>query len=1516
MNFKDPFTILLDNLILDDKSAYLGGQITSIDVVRETMTVMVDVSFPKVFEPKYEKALREEVINFFVNLQGYKDCKFKISFEDNKLTNEMLVKYYEYILSALSEKKHRYGCLNTFDKILEDEVVKVFCASEENKEIIAPLLKDVEKSFERLGLNVKCVISVSPFVASLEQKTEETKKKSDEEIFKYQNYFDSLKEGVANSDSSQTKIKRRPSAKSAINGKPVPISSLPRTEVEIYEYQQQYGSVEFVVQGRVENFEIVERMSKDKSKKFKIFSCTLVENNACVVAKTFVNNNNGLDHEKFYRENCNDGSYVKAYGWMNYDKFARDVVLNIKEIIALVGDELIEQEKQVEKSKYDRIELHAHTKMSTLDGVMDVKDYVKRVSDYGYSACAVTDHYNIQVLPTFYKECKSHNIKPIFGVEAGMVDSKNFKVAFTDEDIDLANATYVVYDLETTGLSSNYDEIIEVAACKVKNGMVIDEFSEYVKPNREIDDFTTELTSITNDDVRNALSIDDVLPRFVEFFKGSILVAHNASFDNSHIKANMKRLGIYHGEEFPTIDTMQVARVFYGTKLKRFNLDAVCKLFDVENVHHHRAIYDARATAAVFIKMLYNMLDKGIKNYNEINNYIDYDNVYKLVRPSHLCILSKNKIGKKHLYELISDSHTTHLAKDPVVLKELLEEKREGLLIGSACSNGEVFDTAYYDSYEELLDVMKFYDYIEIQPLDLYDVIIEKSNPTITRRNIKDTILKIIKASKELGKLVVVTSDIHHLNKEDKIYREIYVNAPLVGGGRHPLADMEEIPSFHFRSIDELMDNFSFLREEEAFEYIVANTQKINDLIESYELFPKDLFAPQDDFLADRGIESIKDATIKMTYDNAMAQYGDPLPPVIKDRIEKELNSIITNKFAPIYYIAYMLVDYSKKAGYVVGSRGSVGSSLVAYFMGITEVNALAPHYYCPHCHFMAMKYSDDEIKKYGLTEEEKELQDVLREYGTGYDLPKRVCPICGEELSQNGVDIPFETFLGFKGNKTPDIDLNFSGDFQAKAHEFCRTVFGVDRAFRAGTIGTVAEKTAYGYAKGYAERKNLILRNCEIDRLAKKLQDVKRVTGQHPGGIVVIPKEIEFTDIIPVQYPADDVNSSWRTTHFDYHQFEDNLLKLDILGHDDPTMIRHLMNFVEEHPEDFPFSTVEDIPLTDTEVFKLFNGLESLGLTEADTFGQSIGTTGIPEFGTSLAKSMLSEIRPKRVDSLLKISGLSHGKMVWMGNARDFMLGIYPGFEKVPFEKLIGCRDDIMVYLMSKNLPAIDAFNIMETVRKHKGLTSDQIKEMKEHDVPDWYIESCKLIEYMFPKAHATAYVIMALRIGWFKVHRPIYYYAGFFSRRAEQFDVEAMAGGFSMIRVRLSELKEKIDKKSASEKEIEIYNTLLLALEMTARGYHFKQIDINRSEAINFKICEDKKTLLIPFKALESLGISTAIGIVEKRNQNQYTSKQDVMRRSGLNSTQFEKLNLLGAFKDLPESDQLGLFQDFDIK
>ncbi len=1498
------FYELIKAVGLDNNPDLKNGQVKNVFIKQDIMSINISIYFPEILDVFLLVELRKKLTSYYTLDQKYQQFQLEIVYDSQNISEERIKQYYDYIIAVFEENKPRYCVLKTITKAIKENAIKMFVATEEEAITIEPLLEEINKIFCLYGLPVKCLVETSPFETPVQVLIDEKSNNNDIELMKNQYNY----EQTQSKNNNKEKSVKKPRVKNEINGPITKLDEIPSTEYDLIEYKQKHDKTNFVIEVNIESADVREIRSKsDDGKIFKIYKAVVTDDTGSLIITSFLNLSNKANVD-FYEKEAIAGKKARVYGYADYDKYSKDVVLKILEM-SINGD--IEKKIAVDESVAKRVELHAHTKMSTQDGVMEVKEYVSLAKEYGFTALAVTDHANIQAAPDFEVECKKNNIKPIFGIEGNMVDEKTYKIALTEDSIDLRNISYVVYDIETTGLSSNYDEIIEIAACKVQNGMIIDQFSKYVKPKSSISSFITNLTSITNDDVRGSNPIEVELPEFIKFCEGSILVAHNATFDNSHIYANLRRLDLF-TKEFPTIDTLQLLRVRYGHKLKRFNLAAMAKFFDVDLAQHHRAIYDATATAQAFIKMLNDLLDSGITNYNEINGIIDINTAHQYVYPSHVTILMKNEHGKKALYQVISDSHTTHFYREARIIKSYLASMRDDLLIGSSCVNGEVFDIAHNKSYEELLEAIKFYDYIEIQPLELYETLNEGSNLEKLRENIKETVLTIIKAAKSLNKIIVATGDVHHLLAEDKKLREIFISSPMVGGGRHPLVDCVEVPSFHFRSTDEMLKAFDFLDEKDAYEMVITNSNKIADMIEVFPLFPKELFAPKDDFLAERGVLSAADATIKMTFDKAHEIYGDVLHPYIKDRLDKEINSIISNRFATIYYISYMLVKYSVDAGYIVGSRGSVGSSLVAYMMGITEVNALPPHYYCPNCHFLAMKLSESEKEKYPLTKEQMTLDEVLQSKGTGFDLPLAACPICSNEMKQNGVDIPFETFLGFEGNKVPDIDLNFSGEFQGKAHEFCRTIFGAEKVFRAGTISTVAEKKAYGFVKNHYERKNILLRQTEIDRISKRIEGVKQSTGQHPGGIVVVPQEIEYYDITPIQFPADDSDATWRTTHYDYHKFESNLLKLDILGHDDPTMIRHLMDFVEKYPEEFPFSIVDDIPLTDQKVLKLFSGIESLNLNNYQTYGQEIGTTGIPEFGTKLAKDMLSDIRPTSIESLLKISGLSHGTDVWAGNAKDFLFGKKPGFPTVEFDKLIGCRDDIMVYLISQNVPAKDAFGIMEKVRKGGGINKEHQVIMEKYGIPPWYIESCKLIKYMFPKAHATAYVIMALRIGWFKIHRPIFYYGAYFSRRANAFDVDSMSKGFESIRLKLVEIDTKMTNKTATNKEIDLYNSLLLAIEMVSRGFTFKQMDIKESEATEFKVTDDRQSLLIPFGALDSLGEATAISIVDARNNNPFTSKKDIIKRTKINATQFEKMNGLGVFAGLSEDDQFDLFNN----
>ena len=1217
------------------------------------------------------------------------------------------------------------------------------------------------------------------------------------------------------------------------------------------------------------------------------------------------------DNKHIYEKDMAEGKKAMIRGKVGWDNFANSVVISIQSVVVF-GDDTSRQ--RFDGAEEKRVELHAHSKMSVLDSILDIDEYVDQAVRFGHKALAITDHGNCHVLPSFFSKAKKAGIKPIAGVEGYYVDDVNLKIALTNDDISLDDATYVVFDIETTGFSIDFCEIIEIGAVKLQNGMIVDSFSEFVKPTRKISEFITELTDITNEMVADSDIIENVIKRFKDFIEGSVLVAHNAKFDTGFIYATMKKYGIFE-KEYPCIDTLELAHVLYGDTLKKFNLGQLAKSLKVDVEQLHRAIHDARTTTNVFARMLGDLLAVNIRNYNQLNGMINVDELSKLVIPKHINILVKNKVGLKNFYKIISDANTTHFNKEPRMLRSVIEKYREGLIVGSGCVNGEIFRAAFEKTKEDVEKIIDYYDYVEVQPPVVYlHLFRPDEDEEDALLKIQKAIKLIIEVAQEKGKMVVATSDAHHLVKEDARYRNIYLSVPRPsGGGLHELANCGRTVDMHFRSTTEMFDEFSFLPADIAQEIIVTNTNIISDMVEEYEIFPPKLFVPRDDYLSNIGVPSMKQALLDISNQTLRKLYGEKPPKYVQDRLDIELEKIIGNGYSSVYYISHMLIKNSNEAGYIVGSRGSVGSSFAATMMNITEVNPLKPHYRCPNCKYSAFKFTDSEKAEFGVTID-PEIDEKLQKVSVGFDLPHQKCPICGETLIGDGVDIAFETFLGFKGDKVPDIDLNFSGEYQSKAHSFIQSVFGVDGSFRAGTISAVKDKTAFAYVRDYCKKQGIELRKCEMERIASFIAGAKRTTGQHPGGIVVVPDYIEYTDIFPVQYPPvgdpDNVGDlKWRTSHYDYHSFESNLLKLDILGHDDPTVINALMKYVADEPEKFPFDKVEDIPISDPDVISLFSSKKALQLQGNDGDILSSGTIGLPENGTDFVRGMLETIKPSTVSDIIKVSGLSHGTNVWQGNAEDLFKGSIEGYPKIPFSDVIACRDDIMLDLMKYNLPAHEAFAIMEGVRKGKGLKTSQEELMRSCGVPDWYIYSCKKIEYMFPKAHATAYVIMALRIGWFKVHRPIYYYAAYFSKRAKRLDAEVFANGKNAIRNRINEIETMIKNKSKdlTDKDRDLLTELHIALEMVLRGYSFRQIDVEKSEAVDFALAEDKKSLYLPFVAIDSLGETVAKSIVDARNERSFSSKKDFESRTNINKTQYAKLHTLGVFDNLCEDDTL---------
>ncbi|MFU8787110.1 MAG: PolC-type DNA polymerase III, partial [Candidatus Izemoplasmataceae bacterium] len=1119
------------------------------------------------------------------------------------------------------------------------------------------------------------------------------------------------------------------------------IKDIPVTDDELTRYKSEHHKADFTLEAVVMNVD--ERRINGKT---TLFTFVLSDEEDSIYVKKFVRDQ---EEVKFLRE-TESNMYMKVQGTAQYDQFVDEVVLTALAIERT--DHVIVQELREDLAEEKRVELHLHSKMSTLDGIDSIENFVETALRFKHKAIALTDHNTAQSFPEFFKVTKNKPIKPIYGVEFNFVDESDVLMAWNQYEGSLRDATYTVFDIETTGLSVNFSKIIEISAIKIKNHSIVDHFNAFVNPEETLTEFTKTLTGISQQDVSNAETIDKVLPKFKTFFENSIMVAHNARFDMAHIYENLKAVNLY-DKVYPTIDTLQIARQLYNDKLNRFNLKAVAKLFKVELKQHHRAEYDTRATADIFMQMLTDLDRFGVKTYKqlqEIQTVVKAFNPYANAISKHINILVKNQTGLKNLYKLISLANTKYFFKEPVLPKKVLDKHKEGLLLGSGCMNSSFFEVALNQGEEALLEKAKYYDYLEIQPFE--DYLHLGQDMENIESVIEETLKKIIRVGEQLNIPVIATGDVHHIDKHSVKYRDIYIQTPVVGGGLHPLSRYKEIPSQYFRTTDEMLASFPFLDEATVRKIVIENPNKLADSIDYVQAFSKDLFAPTDDFLASKGIPSIEKHMEKMVYSRAYELYGNPLPKLVEDRLKKEMTSITKNKFSTVYYISHLLVKKSLDEGYLVGSRGSVGSSLVATFMDITEVNPLPPHYVCPKCHYSSFKMSPEEKTQYGIRPDERGVQSLLDDVSSGFDLKHIECPKCKHPLKKDGHDIPFETFLGFKGDKVPDIDLNFSGDYQPIVHEYIRELFGPERAFRAGTISTVADKTAYGYVKGYIEKKDLTLRKAEIERRAKVITGVKRSTGQHPGGIVVVPDYKEIYDVTPVQYPADATDSSWRTTHFDYHSFEDNLFKLDVLGHDDPTMIRYLMDFVKEDPISFPFKDAIDIPLDDSKVYQLLSGTEVIGLKPSD-INSEVASFGVPEMGTPFVRGMLRDSRPKTFADIVKISGLSHGTDVWLNNAETLVTGKNEKFGKVPFKEVIGCRDDIMVTLIQHGLKSEVAFEISEFIRKGKAAVSpDQwhgyTMIMREHNLPEWYIWSAGQIKYMFPKAHATAYVMMALRI------------------------------------------------------------------------------------------------------------------------------------------------------------------------
>ena len=1160
------------------------------------------------------------------------------------------------------------------------------------------------------------------------------------------------------------------------------------------------------------------------------------------------------------------GTFLKLKGITNIDKFDGELSIGSVNGIRRAADFT---SRRQDSSEVKRVELHCHTKMSDMDGVSDVKDIIKRAKEWGMPALAITDHGCVQAFPdafhTFsgnaFETIKTDPFKVIYGVEGYLVDDlKEVVVRSGDQSL---RDTYVVFDIETTGLSAKKNKIIEIGAVKVENGEIIDRFSAFVNPREPIPFEIERLTGINDGMVMDEPPVEEVLPRFLDFCGAAVMVAHNASFDMSFIEYNAEQLGI---DFKPTIvDTVALARILLP-ELKRFKLDTVAKALNVSLENHHRAVDDAEATAHIFTAFIERLEKREVMTLGQVNalGAMSVDMVRKM--PTyHVIILAKSEVGRINLYRLISMSHLTYFSRRPRIPKSELMKHREGLIIGSACEAGELFQAVLEGAPDEELErLVKFYDYLEVQPIGNNEFMLREGKHGIKdQEDLRNLNRKIIALGDQWGKPVVATCDVHFLNPEDEIYRRII----MAGQG---FSDCDFQPPLYLRTTEEMLAEFDYLPPEKAYEIVVTNSNMIAEQCERIAPVRPDKCPPV--------IENSDVELRTMCYDRAKSIYGEPIPRVVEERLEKELHSIITNGFAVMYIIAQKLVHKSNEDGYLVGSRGSVGSSFVATMSGITEVNPLPPHYYCTKCHYS--DFDSEDVKKFAG--------------GAGCDMPDKICPVCGEKLKKDGFDIPFETFLGFKGDKEPDIDLNFSGEYQSKAHAYTEVIFGKGHTFKAGTIGTLADKTAFGYVKNYFEERGQRKRNAEINRIVQGCVGVRRTTGQHPGGIVVMPHGEEINSFTPVQHPANDMTSDIITTHFDYHSIDHNLLKLDILGHDDPTMIRML--------EDLTGLNAREFPLDSREVMSLFQNTSALKIEPEDIGGCKLGALGIPEFGTDFAMQMLLDAKPTCFSDLVRIAGLAHGTDVWLGNAQDLILS-----GQATIQTAICTRDDIMIYLIGMGMDKSLSFTIMEGVRKGKGLKPDWEKAMREANVPEWYIESCKKIKYMFPKAHAAAYVMMAWRIAYCKVFYPLAYYAAFFSIRASGFSYELMCQGRERLEYHLQDYKNRSD--SLSQKEQGTLRDMRIVQEMYARGFEFLPLDIYRAKADRFQIIDGK--LMPSLSSIDGLGGKAAEAVVEavKRGER-FLSLEDFWQKTKVPKTTIDLMAELGIFGDLPRSNQLSLF------
>lgn len=1426
------------------KAYFSDAYVEKLSVSKSTKILQADVSSKSLIPNRY-KALMEKDIFDAVSVAQQVKLNIRYDIEDKSPKN-----VFDFIwndaVSVLSEESPVCGCVFDDCEIEEDDG-KIIIYTGHNSAFYL-YKKGVDKYLtdrirDEFGVNVPVAFKNKKVT---EEEQQDYKKK-------HENYERQLIESIMTEKATAETAKETAKAEEVkagiengiimgrdpIKDEPIKIKNT-RTEGE-----------KVVIQGEI--FNIEEREIKGDR---YIVSFDITDGSDSTTVKFFTDKS-AYDCDGGIKSALK-GAYVKVKGEVQYDKYAKEIVIMSRNIV-----KADRPPARMDTSEEKRVELHLHTTMSTMDAVTGMKEYVKRAAKWGHKAIAVTDHGVVQAYPEAMDAAEANNIKVIYGVEAYLIDDLGEVVtnpkgqSFDDE--------YVVFDIETTGLNKEKCKIIEIGAVKIRNREIVDRYSTFIDPGEKLSDEIVDLTNITDDMLEGQRPIETVLPEFLDFVGDDVLVAHNASFDTGFVRIKAEELGIEYRKN-TILDTLELSRTLLK-ELKKHKLDVVAKHLGVSLEGHHRAVNDAEATAEIFLKLVDMLEENGVKNVDDINIYSSRTVNYSKLKSYHTIILVKNLKGLRNLYELISMSHLEFYHKQPRIPKTRLMQHRDGLIVGSACEAGELY-RALLDMKpkEQIENIVGFYDYLEIQPVGNNMFMIDSDRvPAVNSvDDIKNFNRKIVQLGEEYNKPVVATCDCHFIDPEDSVYRKILMYAK-------GFEDAENQPPLYFRTTEEMLREFYYLGEEKAREIVITNTNLIADEIENIKPVPDGTFPPK--------IEGAEEQIQQIAMDKAHSIYGDPLPPIVEQRLDKELKSIIKNGFSVMYIIAQKLVWKSNDDGYLVGSRGSVGSSFVANMTGITEVNALPPHYVCPNC-----KYSDFESE---------EVHKVFMQGGSGVDMPDKACPKCGTMMKKDGHDIPFETFLGFDGDKEPDIDLNFSGEYQQRAHAYTEELFGKGHVFKAGTIGTLADKTAFGYVKRYVEDHGLNLHRAEMDRLVQGCTGVKRTTGQHPGGLMIVPKDKDIYEFCPIQHPADDVNSTIITTHFDYHSISGRILKLDLLGHDDPTFIRMLYDITGFNPQ--------LVPLDDKQTMSLFQSPEALGL-KPEQINCPTGTLGVPEFGTRFVRNMLIETKPETFSDLLRISGLSHGTNVWVGNARELIAdGV------ITLKETISTRDSIMSYLITKGLENKKAFKIMEKVRKGKGLADEDIEYMKEHDVPQWYIDSCLKIKYMFPKAHAAAYVMMAYRIAYFKINYPEAYYATYFTvRAAEDFDYSSMCRGEEVAKAALREIEDK--GNDATAKELNKATVLELVIEFYERGFKFLPIDIYKSDARKFAVSADG--LIPPLNSLQGLGLNVAQSIVDGRKDGEFKTIEEFKSRTAAGSSIVELLKENGVLKGIPESDQMSLF------